>query len=329
MSIDIERIKRCMKENSEIMSAAALLNDNSSEALEKYLNIIKKQNELIKLILDIDVTAEYVPVEKRQVQFDSQGFYNYLDREGISKNSISTYITQVRLFFEKYVVMNNDTLSAYEKTFSKCAPKTAKLRIASMNKYFKFSEYTGYEFKTVKEQTVAFCDNVINEAQYRKILRWTFDNNKKVWLIIKVISSTGVRVSELIKMRTSDLFEGYADITGKGNKKRRVYFPKSLVREIKDACGEKYIVENRYGQQISARGISSLLQSVAEKADIPKEVMHPHSFRHFFAKRFIKEKNDITLLGDLLGHSNVSTTAIYTRLTSDEQLREINKIINW
>lgn len=67
----------------------------------------------------------------------------------------------------------------------------------------------------------------------------------------------------------------------------------------------------------------------AKGSGVPKEVLHPHSFRHFFAKMFLKSNNDITLLGDLLGHSNISTTAIYTRKSSAEQAQELDRIIKW
>lgn len=80
---------------------------------------------------------------------------------------------------------------------------------------------------------------------------------------------------------------------------------------------------------MTSRGVSSLLIKAAPKAGVPKEVMHPHSFRHFFAKEFLKQNNDITLLGDLLGHSDISTTAIYTRLTSEEQAQQINEVVGW
>ena len=92
---------------------------------------------------------------------------------------------------------------------------------------------------------------------------------------------------------------------------------------------KKYIIENKYGEKMTTRGVASVINKAAKKAEIPKEVMHPHSFRHFFAKQFLNEKNDITLLGDLLGHSDISTTAIYTRLTAEEQKSEINKLVNW
>ena len=155
-------------------------------------------------------------------------------------------------------------------------------------------------------------------------MNWAKVNNKKVWLICKVIANTGVRASELINLKTEEIGKGFADIVGKGSKTRRIYFTNALLDEIKGLCGSVYVIENRYGQQMSTRGVAQILITAGEKSGVPKEVMHPHSFRHFFAKQFLKNKQDVTLLGDLLGHSN-----IYTRMTSQEQQDEIEKIVGW
>lgn len=307
-----------------------------------YIEIIKRQQELINLMIKAkiydsetehntlyDCKAISTASTDINMKCDVKGFAKYLESKGSSQNCIDTYTKQVELFYKKYKHLNNETLSKYETDFKNVSPKTANLRIAAMKKYFKFIGFTDYEFKRVKEQKRTFCDNAINQEQYNKLLRWAKTNNQKVYLIAKVIGNTGVRVSELIKLKSSDLEKGYADIIGKGGKHRRIYFPESLIKDIKDICGSEYIVENRQKKQITTRGVSGILKNAGQKAGLPKEVMHPHSFRHFFAKQFLKEKNDITLLGDLLGHSDVSTTAIYTRLTSEEQQKELNEIINW
>ena len=267
---------------------------------------------------------------QQSVVCNLEGFKKWLKSKGRSDNCINTYAKGIELFFNQYKEMNIETLSEYEKEIgSKMSPKTVNLRICGMNSYFKYTGFTNYEFRKVKEEKKTFCDNAINEEQYNKLIDWAKDYSVKVWLIAKVIAGTGVRVSELIELKTKDLEKGYADIVGKGNKVRRVYFTDKLVEEIKDKCGKEYIVENRYGTQITTRGVSQLLKNAGEKAGIPQEVMHPHSFRHFFAKQFLKERNDISLLADLLGHSDISTTAIYTRLTSKEQKEQINKLVNW
>lgn len=314
-----------------------------------YFEIIKKQQELINLMLRVgiadnrtiqvdnrletdvnDMQEIVLSDDKQKNECDLDGFKKWLENKGRSDNCVDTYVRGVELFYRKYKVMNVVNLTEYEKEInSKFSPKTVNLRIAGMTSYFRYTGFTGYEFRRAKEQKRTFCNNAINEEQYNQLIDWAKDNSIKAWLIAKVIAGTGVRVSELIGLETKDLDRGYADIIGKGNKQRRIYFPNKLVEEIKDKCGKEYVVENRYGAQMTTRGVSQLLKNAGEKAGIPKEVMHPHSFRHFFAKQFLKEKNDISLLGDLLGHSDISTTAIYTRLTSEEQKEQINKLVNW
>ena len=314
-----------------------------------YFEIIKKQQELINLMLRVgiadnrtiqvdnrletdvnDMQEIVLSDDKQKNECDLDGFKKWLENKGRSDNCVDTYVRGVELFYRKYKVMNVVNLTEYEKEInSKFSPKTVNLRIAGMTSYFRYTGFTGYEFRRAKEQKRTFCNNAINEEQYNQLIDWAKDNSIKAWLIAKVIAGTGVRVSELIGLKTKDLDRGYADIIGKGNKQRRIYFPNKLVEEIKDKCGKEYIIENRSGAQMTTRGVSQLLKNAGEKAGIPKEVMHPHSFRHFFAKQFLKEKNDISLLGDLLGHSDISTTAIYTRLTSEEQKEQINKLVNW
>ena len=309
--------------------------------IDTYLLIIKKQQELIDLMIETGICNDDMPktelkticnnsYQKKEGINDIEGFKKWLNKKGMSQNCIDTYSTHIKLFFQEYEKMNIENLSKYEKAINdKFSPKTINLKACAMSKYFKYTGFAGYEFKRAKEQKRTFCDNVINLEQYNKLLEWAKENNRKVWLIVKTIGNTGVRVSELIELKTKDLDKGYADIVGKGNKQRRIYFPSSFIADIKAFCGNEYIIENKYGEKMTTRGVASVINKAAKKAEIPKEVMHPHSFRHFFAKQFLNEKNDITLLGDLLGHSDISTTAIYTRLTAEEQKSEINKLVNW
>ena len=72
-----------------------------------------------------------------------------------------------------------------------------------------------------------------------------------------------------------------------------------------------------------------MLQKYAIKYGIDQKYMHPHSFRHLFAIEFLKRNNNLPLLADLLGHSSVATTAIYTRLTREEQQNALDDAVNW
>ena len=83
------------------------------------------------------------------------------------------------------------------------------------------------------------------------------------------------------------------------------------------------------GGIMSSRSVSEQLRRFADKYDIPREVMHPHSFRHRFAKSFLERFNDLALLADLLGHENIETTRIYLRRSSREQREVIDQVVNW
>ena len=83
------------------------------------------------------------------------------------------------------------------------------------------------------------------------------------------------------------------------------------------------------GQHITAGGVNSLLKDFAKKYDIREEVMHPHSFRHFFAIQSLNNGVDMSLLKDLLGHGSIDTTQIYTQLSSTEQKKRFNAAVKW
>ena len=90
-----------------------------------------------------------------------------------------------------------------------------------------------------------------------------------------------------------------------------------------------YLFLNKYGEQISTRGIAIQLKRFARMYGLNQLVVYPHSFRHRFAKNFLERYNDIALLADLMGHESIETTRIYLRKTSTEQQQLVDKIVNW
>ena len=80
---------------------------------------------------------------------------------------------------------------------------------------------------------------------------------------------------------------------------------------------------------MTTRGLASVIKDAAVKAGIKKEKIHPHAFRHFFAKMFLSKTNDIITLADLLGHGKIETTRIYLRKSYDEQKREFDSAVTW
>lgn len=172
----------------------------------------------------------------------------------------------------------------------------------------------------------------------------TWQTRKRIWegwwrnganyYVVRLLACTGARISEFVRFRLEDLERGFVDMYGKGDRYRRIYFPRQLSKEIlgwaKSGGRQSGAVFLNYrGQAITSRGISAMLKFRAERAGIPTSIVYPHAFRHYFAKRFLRAHSDVVLLSDLLGHASVETTRIYLRKTSREQSVIFDRYVKW
>ena len=113
-----------------------------------------------------------------------------------------------------------------------------------------------------------------------------------------------------------------------------MYIPKNLRLEATEWLKSKqvqsgYLFLNKYGEQISTRGVAIQLKKFAKMYGLNRHVVYPHSFRHRFAKNFLERHCDISLLADLMGHESIETTRIYLRRTSTEQQQLVDDIVDW
>jgi integrase/recombinase XerD len=151
--------------------------------------------------------------------------------------------------------------------------------------------------------------------------------------IIEILYGSGLRVSELVNLRLSDLYrqEGFMRITGKGSKQRLV--PISPVADqwldywledrsklnIKTQYSD-IVFLNRYGRQLTRAMVFIIIKSLAKQADIHKTIS-PHTLRHSFATHLLQNGADLRIIQDLLGHEDITTTEIYTHIEIQD-LRE-------
>ena len=137
------------------------------------------------------------------------------------------------------------------------------------------------------------------------------------------------RASELAKLEKSCLSNGEFTLWTKG-KIRTIMIPKHLIEESREyfkTVDSNYLFLNRFGEQITTRGIGCLIKKYGLKYKIREEVLHPHAFRHLFAILFLKENKNIALLSDILGHESLNTTAIYLRLSAAEQKKQLDRTV--
>ncbi len=151
-------------------------------------------------------------------------------------------------------------------------------------------------------------------------------------LILEMLYATGVRVSELVNIKISDIGDHTIKILGKGNKERIVrfgdYCDEILNMYLKDghyklsqSSNNDYLFLNSKGEQLTDRGVRYLLDKIISKTTIEKKIS-PHMLRHSFATHLLNEGCDILTVQELLGHESLSATAIYTHITND-RLKEV------
>jgi site-specific recombinase XerD len=263
-------------------------------------------------------------------------FETALRKNNLSEHTIEVYLWTVRYFNENYSSINKDNLLSYKGyLMENYKPKTVNLRIQAMNKYLDFLGKGQLKLKAVKVQQKNFLENVISNADYKFLKKQLKkDGNMEWYFVVWYLAATGARVSELIQIKVEHIEIGFFDLYSKGGKLRRLYIPKRLqketlvwLKEINRSSG--YLFLNRFGEKITARGISQQLKNYAEKYGLDKKVVYPHSFRHRYAKNFLEKYNDIALLADLMGHESIETTRIYLRRTASEQRDLVDKIVTW
>lgn len=260
-------------------------------------------------------------------------FEEWLRGKELSDSTVQAYSYAVREFLGKYGGLTRQNLMNYKAYLvGNRKPATASLRCIALNQYCMFCGEPGLRLKTVKIPRTMSVGNVIPKEEYRRLLSLLKEDGRMRWYyMVLFLGKTGARVSEFVRFRKTDLERGYCEIWTKG-KIRKIMFPKSLVREsegyFRTVKGE-YLFPNRYGGQLTTRGVASALVEMGEKYDIDRKVMHPHSFRHLFAIEFLKRNQNIALLADLMGHESVDTTAIYLRLSEQEQMEQLDQAMDW
>lgn len=274
--------------------------------------------------------------EPLQMRILLRPFYNLLEKENLSTNTLLTYKATVRQFFRMHSTMTSRSVSMFKNfLIEHYKVKTANLKLLAINKYISLMNLPIKKLKLVRYQQKPFLENVISDADYRFFKSKLKTENNKMWYyVVRFLAATGARISELVQIKVEHVYTGYIDIYGKAGKVRRIYIPKLLQQETLEYLAENeivsgYLFTNRYHKKFSTRGIAGELKKFAIKYQMNPQVVYPHSFRHRFAKNFLEKYNDVALLADLMGHDSIETTRIYLRKTSTEQKALIDNIVIW
>ncbi len=278
--------------------------------LEDYLNYLKYQKNYSEHTItsysdDINEYIEFVKsnrIDPYNISYDQIRTYliNLNDKKDIN-STISRKISALRGFYR--YLENNNRIDTNPFTLINLPKKDKKLP-----RFFYYNE----------------LEELFNTPKLTTPL------GQRDRLILEMLYATGVRVSELVNIKISDIGDHTIKILGKGNKERIVrygdYCEEILKMYLDDGhyklnSSSEYLFLNNNGGKLTDRGVRYILDKIIEKTTIEKKIS-PHMLRHSFATHLLNEGCDILTVQELLGHESLSATAIYTHITTD-RLKEV------
>lgn len=213
-------------------------------------------------------------------------------------------------------------------------------KVKSKNKYItvvnKFVRFLGYDIrlKKFKEQQRTSIDDPIWEQEHKRMLRWSKKlEMEDMYFIIKTFAASGARVDELKYFVVESLDSNYIKGAYNKGKERTLILTNELRRELKSYC-KKHNINSGYifvspvksNQMLDNSTIWRRLKKIAKAAKINPNKIHPHAWRHLFAKQCKAHGIDLDELADILGHNDIRTTAIYTRTSNREKKEKLEKL---
>ncbi len=201
----------------------------------------------------------------------------------------------------------------------KYAPASVNSMLSSLNSFFNYAEWYGLKVKTIKIQKQIFVssEKELTKEEYNKLLKAAQNkNNQRLYYLMQTICSTGIRVSELKFITVESLNAGQAKIDCKG-KTRIAIISSDLCKMLRKYAKEHGIKNgaifvSKNGKPLDRSNIWKMLKKLCLSAGVSKNKVFPHNFRHLFARTYYSLQKDVVRLADILGHSNVNTTRIYT-----------------
>jgi len=265
-----------------------------------------------------------------------KNFELYLCEEEKSENTVEKYMRDIRLFCgwlgERSI--NKFLLLEYKKYLcERYAPNSVNSILSSLNALFMYMNWYDMKVKTLKIQRKIFADTEkeLTKAEYERLLiAAKKKGNYRMYYLMQTIGSTGIRISELKYITIDAVNAGQAIIKCKG-KIRKIFLPKQLCKMLKAYVKSQNIKSGsvfitRSGKPLDRSTVWKMLKSLCEIARVAKGKVFPHNFRHLFAKTFYSIKKDIVRLADILGHSSIETTRIYTIESGEVHRRQIQKL---
>ena len=263
-------------------------------------------------------------------------FNDYLINEEKAAATVNKYLHDVgefQIWLGEQELCKTVVLAYKSYLCERYAPTSVNAALSSLNSLFNFMEWYDLRVKNLKiqKQIFASTDKELTKAEYDRLLQAAKQKkNERLYLLMQTICSTGIRVSEVRYVTVESVSRGVAEINCKG-KRRQVFLPKQLCQILKQyikgqkiKSGAVFVTKN--GNPLDRSNIWSDMKKLCQAANVSEKKVFPHNLRHLFARTYYSLQKDIVRLADILGHSSVNTTRIYTMETGEIHRRQIQKL---
>ncbi|MBV5315921.1 MAG: tyrosine-type recombinase/integrase [Prolixibacteraceae bacterium] len=313
----------------------SVYNKLPAKYLSKYKALNRKETQFRNLKLDL---LQQIPEMARSY---SLAMIDYLMAQNYSANTIKNYTNSFNLFLRINDYQNPDTLTEMQvvrhlagMTEKGLSASSLAMLVNSLLYYFRtVLKRDSFEIKLPRPRKEHHLPSVLTAEECFSIFR-NIDNPKHKLLLL-IGYGAGLRRSEIVSLKWADiLFEEYQIHVkqAKGNKDRMVMLPYSIVAYLQDYRkfypSDDWVFEGQYkGEALSGRTVQQVMHDAVVKAGLEKKAT-VHTLRHSFATHLLESGTDIRYIQQLMGHSSIKTTMIYTHITPKAERKIVSPLDN-
>lgn len=260
----------------------------------------------------------------------------YLREQERAENTVKKYVrdlTAFLTFLHGQPVTKGAVIAWKAQLTDTYAPATVNSMLAAVNGFFQFMDWPKLSVRPLKIQRPLFLDErrELTRSDYVRLVDTAQRQGKdRLALLLQTLCATGIRVSELRFITAEAVARGRAEVSSKG-KQRTVFLPGKLCALLKRYLKEQAVTAGpvfvtRGGKPLDRSNIWRAMKALCESAGVDPDKVFPHNLRHLFARTYYTLEKDLSRLADLLGHTNVSTTRIYTAECGLVHARQLERL---
>jgi integrase/recombinase XerC len=262
---------------------------------------------------------------KNFLEAEAKKFLNFVKQTN-SPQTLRTYESVLKEAIPVIEIEGNIIdITPYRLHIANLSKKTIAKKVSALRSFFDFLKQEGHKFKIVGDEHIKVPKTLPKPVNIEHIKEALKKANMDEYLAIMVIFSLGLRISEAVNIKLSDIKGEWIEITGKGNKTRLLPIHpklKEFINRYLELNPKKEYLFEKDGKQLNTDQLRYIIQKAFKKIGIK---VTPHQLRHSFATYMLDKGARINDVSELLGHEFISTTQIYTKLNNSLKLKNYLK----